>query len=58
MRSIDEYCLQKQWMYHIGNNKGTAIARFLEESLKMKKRNGSTTKVCRVFACLNFDVAH
>ena len=25
MRSIDEYCLQKQWMYHIGNNKGTAI---------------------------------
>ena len=58
MRSIDEYCLQKQWMYHIGNNKGTAIGRFLEESLKMKKRNGSTTKVCRVFACLNFDVAH
>jgi len=41
-RSIDEYCLRKQWMYHIGSEKGVAIGRFLRESAekwyaKMKK---------------------
>eukprot|EP00584_Thalassiosira_punctigera_P014500 CAMPEP_0172572792 /NCGR_PEP_ID=MMETSP1067-20121228/135860_1 /TAXON_ID=265564 ORGANISM="Thalassiosira punctigera, Strain Tpunct2005C2" /NCGR_SAMPLE_ID=MMETSP1067 /ASSEMBLY_ACC=CAM_ASM_000444 /LENGTH=404 /DNA_ID=CAMNT_0013365379 /DNA_START=126 /DNA_END=1340 /DNA_ORIENTATION=- len=30
-RSVDEYCLRKQWMYHIGCEKGSAIKRFLRE---------------------------
>ena len=34
MRSVDDYCLKKQWMYHIGREKGVAIGRFLEDSLK------------------------
>lgn len=34
MRSVDDYCLKKQWMYHIGREKGIAIGRFLEDSLK------------------------
>jgi len=38
MRSIDNYCLQKQWMYHIGSEKGVAIGRFLDDCLK--KRSG------------------
>lgn len=31
-QSVDEYCLGKQWMYHIGSEKGVAIGRFLREA--------------------------
>jgi len=30
LRSIDDYCLQKQWMDHIGSEKAMAIGRFLK----------------------------
>lgn len=43
LKSIDDYCYGKQWMYHIGSEKGCAIARFLrggvEEWLKKKNRS-------------------
>lgn len=35
MHSIDEYCLKKQWMYHIGSEKGTAVSRFLRSRLEI-----------------------
>jgi len=34
MRSIDGYCLKKQWMYHIGSQKGVAIGRFLRAGVE------------------------
>eukprot|EP00579_Thalassiosira_antarctica_P018862 CAMPEP_0201963804 /NCGR_PEP_ID=MMETSP0904-20121228/9600_1 /ASSEMBLY_ACC=CAM_ASM_000553 /TAXON_ID=420261 /ORGANISM="Thalassiosira antarctica, Strain CCMP982" /LENGTH=447 /DNA_ID=CAMNT_0048510523 /DNA_START=27 /DNA_END=1371 /DNA_ORIENTATION=+ len=48
LRSIDEYCLQKQWMYHIGSEKGVAIGRFLrggaEKFLKRRSLNNGEVK--------------
>ena len=46
MRSIDNYCLQKQWMYHIGSEKGVAIGRFLEDCLKKRSGVENFKKVC------------
>ena len=43
LKSIDDYCYGKQWMYHIGSEKGKAISRFLrggvESWMKRKPRN-------------------
>ena len=33
MKSIDNYCLRKQWMYHIGYEKAGAVRTFLQRSL-------------------------
>ena len=33
MRSIDNYCLRKQWMYHIGFEKAAVIRNFLQRSV-------------------------
>ncbi|KAL7461876.1 hypothetical protein ACHAXS_002282 [Conticribra weissflogii] len=33
MKSIDEYCLKKQWMYHVGMEKSRFISKFLERSI-------------------------
>lgn len=43
LKSIDDYCYGKQWMYHIGSEKGCAIARFLRGGVEewMKKKNRS-----------------
>mmetsp|Transcript_12240 Transcript_12240/g.23376 ORF Transcript_12240/g.23376 Transcript_12240/m.23376 type:complete len:395 (+) Transcript_12240:241-1425(+) len=38
MKSVDEYCLQKQWMYHIGSEKGVAIGRFLRAGIESFRR--------------------
>ena len=40
LHSVDEYCLNKQWMYHIGSEKGTAVSKFLRSRLeKWHKEN-------------------
>ncbi|KAL7431698.1 hypothetical protein ACHAXM_002839 [Skeletonema potamos] len=50
LKSVDSYCYGKQWMYHIGSEKGQAISRFLrsgvESWLKRKDRN-------KKFICLD-----
>ena len=50
MKSVDEYCQTKQWMYHIGREKGVAIGRFLrggvESCLRSNGSNGGEVKVC------------
>jgi catechol O-methyltransferase len=33
MKSVDTYCLGKQWMYHIGYEKAVAVSNFLQCSL-------------------------
>ena len=33
MKSIDNYCLRKQWMYHIGFEKAAVIRNFLQRSV-------------------------
>ncbi len=47
MHSIDEYCLKKQWMYHIGREKGIAVSRFLQSKLeKWYKENVINNRHC------------
>ena len=48
LKSIDDYCYGKQWMYHIGSEKGCAIARFLRGGVEewMKKKNRSKKVSC------------
>ena len=41
MKSIDEYCVKEQWMYHVGNTKGLAIGRFLKSALNLFVENGA-----------------
>ena len=48
MRSVDDYCLKKQWMYHIGREKGVTIGRFLEDSLK----RGDWANKVRIIVCV------
>lgn len=43
MRSVDEYCLRKQWMYHIGSEKAVAIGRFLREAAELYMKNNAGT---------------
>ncbi|KAL7527655.1 hypothetical protein ACHAWF_002261 [Thalassiosira exigua] len=40
LRSVDQYCLKKQWMYHVGREKGEAVARFLREGAEDFARRG------------------
>jgi predicted O-methyltransferase YrrM len=40
MHSIDDYCMHEQWMYHIGQEKGMALSRFLLSSLEEWHRAG------------------
>mmetsp|Transcript_1092 Transcript_1092/g.2328 ORF Transcript_1092/g.2328 Transcript_1092/m.2328 type:complete len:362 (-) Transcript_1092:51-1136(-) len=50
MKSIDEYCVKEQWMYHVGNTKGLAIGRFLRSALDLFVQNGSVKE--RKFICV------
>eukprot|EP00562_Extubocellulus_spinifer_P032990 CAMPEP_0178696770 /NCGR_PEP_ID=MMETSP0699-20121125/9590_1 /TAXON_ID=265572 /ORGANISM="Extubocellulus spinifer, Strain CCMP396" /LENGTH=332 /DNA_ID=CAMNT_0020342605 /DNA_START=556 /DNA_END=1554 /DNA_ORIENTATION=+ len=36
LRSIDVYCLGKQWMYHVGHEKGEEITPFLQECISSR----------------------
>ncbi|KAL7540650.1 hypothetical protein ACHAXR_010272 [Thalassiosira sp. AJA248-18] len=54
MRSFDEYCLQKQWMYHIGSEKGVAIGRFLRGGVEScLKANKSDSGEVKKFICVD-----
>ncbi len=59
LKSVDDYCYGKQWMYHIGSEKGKAISRFLRSGVeswrkKNKKRSvGDCKKVCVLVYCLH-----
>lgn len=50
MKSIDEYCVKEQWMYHVGNTKGLAIGRFLKSALNLFVENGAAKE--RKFICV------
>ncbi len=60
LRSIDDYCMQEQWMYHIGREKGEALSRFLRSCLEDRCRKGGgggggcgeETGVVRRFVCV------
>eukprot|EP00585_Thalassiosira_rotula_P002738 CAMPEP_0196145232 /NCGR_PEP_ID=MMETSP0910-20130528/19596_1 /TAXON_ID=49265 /ORGANISM="Thalassiosira rotula, Strain GSO102" /LENGTH=334 /DNA_ID=CAMNT_0041407125 /DNA_START=26 /DNA_END=1027 /DNA_ORIENTATION=+ len=55
MKSVDEYCLQKQWMYHIGSEKGVAIGRFLRagvESFRDKQLKQAMGGEVKKFICV------
>jgi catechol O-methyltransferase len=43
LRAIDTYCLGKQWMYHVGHEKGEMIKPFLRESISSFKSNPERT---------------
>lgn len=45
MHSIDEYCLKKQWMYHIGYEKGIAVSRFMRSRLERWYKE-NVTSIC------------
>jgi hypothetical protein len=45
MHSIDEYCLKKQWMYHIGYEKGIAVSRFMRSRLERWYKE-NVTNIC------------
>ena len=47
LKSVDDYCYGKQWMYHIGSEKGKAISRFLRSGVeRWLKRDDRKNKVC------------
>jgi hypothetical protein len=47
LKSVDDYCYGKQWMYHIGSEKGEAISRFLRSGVdSWRKKRGDCKKVC------------
>ncbi len=53
MKSIDDYCFRKQWMFHVGNEKSEVIAKFLEKGIaafvdrnKTKKGSKKNKYVC------------
>lgn len=53
MKSVDGYCLRKQWMYHIGSEKGVAIGRFLREGVESYlKRTSTNQKEVKKFVCV------
>mmetsp|Transcript_5351 Transcript_5351/g.7573 ORF Transcript_5351/g.7573 Transcript_5351/m.7573 type:complete len:540 (+) Transcript_5351:440-2059(+) len=42
LRSVDEYCTGKQWMFHVGRDKGEVLTSFLRECIKnYMERNNS-----------------
>jgi hypothetical protein len=67
MHSIDEYCLKKQWMYHIGYEKGIAVSRFMRSRLERWYKENVTNicnsatgctedkKVCKLLCPGSFD---
>jgi hypothetical protein len=46
LKSVDSYCYGKQWMYHIGSEKGKAISRFLRSGVESWLKRGDRKKVC------------
>uniref|UniRef100_A0A7S2Q2M2 catechol O-methyltransferase n=1 Tax=Skeletonema marinoi TaxID=267567 RepID=A0A7S2Q2M2_9STRA len=51
LKSVDDYCYGKQWMYHIGSEKGKAISRFLRSGVeRWLKRDDRKNKK---FICLD-----
>lgn len=34
LRAIDTYCTGKQWMFHVGSDKGKEVAKFLKQSIE------------------------
>ena len=46
LKSVDDYCYGKQWMYHIGSEKGEAISRFLRSGVDSWRKRGDCKKVC------------
>ena len=47
LKSVDGYCYGKQWMYHIGSEKGKAISRFLRSGVeRWLRRDDRKNKVC------------
>ena len=47
LKSVDDYCYGKQWMYHIGSEKGEAISRFLRSGVdSWRRKRGDGKKVC------------
>jgi len=51
LKSVDDYCYGKQWMYHIGSEKGKAISRFLRSGVECwLKRDDRKNKK---FICLD-----
>mmetsp|Transcript_33101 Transcript_33101/g.80081 ORF Transcript_33101/g.80081 Transcript_33101/m.80081 type:complete len:419 (-) Transcript_33101:166-1422(-) len=55
MRSFDEYCLRKQWMYHIGSQKGVAIGRFLRDGVEnhLRTDNNISNGEVKKFICVD-----
>lgn len=43
LRAIDQYCTGKQWMYHVGHEKGEMMKPFLRESISGFKSNPERT---------------
>mmetsp|Transcript_20033 Transcript_20033/g.57521 ORF Transcript_20033/g.57521 Transcript_20033/m.57521 type:complete len:329 (+) Transcript_20033:299-1285(+) len=43
LRAIDTYCLGKQWMYHVGHEKGEIMKPFLRESISSFSSNADRT---------------
>ena len=55
LRSIDDYCMHEQWMYHIGREKGEALSRFLRSCLEgqcRKSVGGCGETGVRRFVCV------
>jgi len=50
LKSVDDYCYGKQWMYHIGSEKGNAISRFLRSCVDSWRKRGYRKKK---FVCLD-----
>mmetsp|Transcript_7675 Transcript_7675/g.16149 ORF Transcript_7675/g.16149 Transcript_7675/m.16149 type:complete len:500 (+) Transcript_7675:268-1767(+) len=44
MKSIDDYCFRKQWMFHVGNEKSAVIANFLEGGIDAFVERNQTKK--------------
>eukprot|EP00566_Odontella_aurita_P009724 CAMPEP_0113540062 /NCGR_PEP_ID=MMETSP0015_2-20120614/8271_1 /TAXON_ID=2838 /ORGANISM="Odontella" /LENGTH=434 /DNA_ID=CAMNT_0000439823 /DNA_START=401 /DNA_END=1705 /DNA_ORIENTATION=- /assembly_acc=CAM_ASM_000160 len=42
LRSVDVYCLGKQWMYHVGHEKGEVIGPFVEKCVRSSSSSSSS----------------
>mmetsp|Transcript_4797 Transcript_4797/g.7254 ORF Transcript_4797/g.7254 Transcript_4797/m.7254 type:complete len:425 (-) Transcript_4797:133-1407(-) len=51
LKSVDDYCYGKQWMYHIGSEKGKAISRFLRSGVERWLRRDDRKN--KKFICLD-----